>query len=207
MPRSALLVVVILAAGCQPPPAAADRQFVNVRRDGPTPRAVLTAGSIHNGRPRPELGPWPAVVGRAGIAPLGQKREGDGRTPGGAYTFGTAFGSAEQCDTGLPYRQATARDFWIDEPTSPDYNRWVTGDVPSVSHERMLRADGQYELGAVINYNADPRLPDLGSAIFLHVWKGPDQPTSGCVALDHDHVRQLLAWLRADRNPVITITP
>jgi L,D-peptidoglycan transpeptidase YkuD (ErfK/YbiS/YcfS/YnhG family) len=202
------LVALAVAAGCQPAAAPdAGRQFVNVRRDGAAPRAVLTAGTLRNGRPVQELGPWPAVVGRHGIAPFGQKREGDGRTPGGAFTFGTAFGSADRCDTGLPYRQATAHDFWIDDPASPDYNRWIRGNPPDVSHERLRRDDGQYELAVVIEYNTIPVVPGRGSAIFLHVWAGPDEPTSGCIALAKDHVQKLLAWMSVDGRPVITITP
>ena len=48
-----------------------------------------------------------AVIGRNGIAPLGQKKEGDGRTPSGIYPLGSAFGYPVSIDTGLPYRQAT----------------------------------------------------------------------------------------------------
>jgi len=211
MRKVIVLSLLAAASGCHPPappgPPAGGRQFVHVRRDGPAPRAVLTAGTIRGGRPVQELGPWPAVVGRNGIAPFGQKREGDGRTPGGAFTFGTAFGSAVRCETTWPYRQATARDYWIDDPTSTDYNRWVNGDPPTASHERLLRDDGQYDLAVVIAYNADPVVPRQGSAIFLHVWAGPDEPTSGCVALARENVQQLLKWMRWEGNPVITITP
>jgi L,D-peptidoglycan transpeptidase YkuD (ErfK/YbiS/YcfS/YnhG family) len=148
--------------------------------------------------------PVPAVIGRAGAIWPDQKREGDGATPGGMHPIGLAFGYASSLATKLRYRQATADDWWVDDPASPDYNTWVTGK-PECSAEAMRRDDGQYEMGAVLNWNADPIEPGRGSAIFLHVWKGPDEPTSGCVALARDDVATLLRWLDADRSPVLVV--
>ena len=71
--------------------------------------------------------------------------------------------------------------------------------------EAMRRDDGQYELGAVLGWNTDPVVPGRGSAIFLHVWKGPDEPTSGCVALSREHVATLLAWLDAAAVPCVVV--
>lgn len=144
----------------------------------------------------------PAVVGRTGIVAAAAKREGDGGTPSGVHAIGTAFGYAASGATGLAYRQATADDWWVDAPTSPDYNCWVTGK-PAVSAEAMRRDDEQYSLGAVIEWNTTPVVPGRGSAIFLHVWKGPDAPTAGCVALAKDDVAWLLHWLDRRCSPVV----
>jgi L,D-peptidoglycan transpeptidase YkuD (ErfK/YbiS/YcfS/YnhG family) len=69
----------------------------------------------------------------------------------------------------------------------------------------MKRTDELYEFGAVIEYNTDPVVPGHGSAIFLHVWSGPQSSTAGCVALAKDDVRRLLRWLDRNKNPVIAL--
>jgi L,D-peptidoglycan transpeptidase YkuD (ErfK/YbiS/YcfS/YnhG family) len=147
----------------------------------------------------------PGVIGPKGFARPGLKREGDGHTPTGVYRVGTAFGSELAIATGLEYRRATADDFWVDDPDSPQYNRWVTGQPAAKSFEK-LRQDA-YKYATVIEYNTDPVVPGHGSAIFLHVWSGPDQPTAGCVALAEADVRELLKWLDRRQNPVIVLNP
>lgn len=148
-----------------------------------------------------------AMVGRHGIALLNEKKEGDGRTPSGVYPIGTAFGYAPSFDTKLAYRQVTENDFWIDDVDSPQYNQWVTGKPRASSFEKMRRPDHLYKYGAVIEYNTDPIIPGNGSAIFLHIWRAPGKPTSGCVALAPGSLKLLLRWLDASHQPVILIIP
>jgi L,D-peptidoglycan transpeptidase YkuD (ErfK/YbiS/YcfS/YnhG family) len=183
------------------------RQVLVVRAhsDAPT-RALLQAWERNDGNWRAVTPPWPAMLGRSGVVVAAQKREGDGGTPAGVHPIGPAFGYAPTAATRLAYRQATARDWWIDDPASPAYNTWVTNDgKPVVSAEAMRRDDGQYELGAVLGWNTDPVASGRGSAIFLHVWNGPDEPTSGCVALAREHVASLLAWLDAAAAPCAVV--
>lgn len=150
-------------------------------------------------------GPVPAVIGRNGLAPRGEKREGDGRTPSGTFALRRAFGYGDGVRTGLDYRVVSEKDFWVDASASPFYNQWVTGDVPEVSHEVLRRQDELYEYALVIEYNTDPVVAGMGSAIFVHVWRGVGQPTAGCVAMAQDDLLALLRWLDAGRNPVINI--
>ena len=150
------------------------------------------------------LGPWPAVTGRSGIVAAADKREGDGGTPAGVHAVRLAFGYEPVLTTGLAYRQATAVDHWVDEPTSPSYNRWVTGK-PAVSAERMRRDDDQYEVGCVLEWNTEAPVPGRGSAIFFHVWSAPTEATSGCVAVSEEHARALLARLKVDLKPVFVV--
>jgi L,D-peptidoglycan transpeptidase YkuD (ErfK/YbiS/YcfS/YnhG family) len=49
-------------------------------------------------------------------------------------------------------------------------------------HEAMYRADRQYDLVAVLDWNRHSVVPGRGSAIFLHVWRRPRWPTAGCIA-------------------------
>lgn len=168
------------------------------------------------------LGPIPASLGRAGLGwgrgwlgavaesiPGPRKMEGDGRSPAGLFRVVSAFGEAPAAavQTHLEYRQATARSRWVDDPRSSFYNQWVES-TPGVlaawqSAEEMLRTDGLYRWGLVIGHNLAPIEPGGGSAIFLHAWRGPKQPTSGCTAVAMDVVEHLVRWLDARAQPVL----
>lgn len=151
------------------------------------------------------FGPVPVTVGRAGIAAFDRKREGDGMTPRGVFPLELVFGYAATADTKMPYRQATAQDAWIDEPASPRYNQWVQGIPAKESHEIMRREDDLYKLGVVVGYNTSPPMQGLGSAIFLHIWRGPGKPTAGCVAMAEKDLEQIVAWLDPGKKPQIIL--
>jgi len=146
-----------------------------------------------------------AVIGKNGLAAAGEKREGDGKTPSGIYLIGPAFGYAPWIDTGLVYRQATDKDFWVDDAGSMQYNEWISGSPAARSFERMKRPDDLYLYGAVIGYNMHPVIPGNGSAIFMHIWRKYDHPTSGCVALGRRNLRRTLHWLNRKYQPVIIL--
>lgn len=157
---------------------------------------------------RQAMAPMNAVIGRNGFAKVGEKREGDGRTPSGLYRLGTAFGYAESAVTKMPYRQALADDLWIDDPNAPDYNRWVKqGRTRAASYEKMKRDDDFYKYGIVIEYNTDPVIKGYGSAIFFHIWASAKSTTAGCVAVSEEDILTILAWLKPAANPVILINP
>jgi L,D-peptidoglycan transpeptidase YkuD (ErfK/YbiS/YcfS/YnhG family) len=154
------------------------------------------------------FGPLKAVIGRKGFAPPGEKREGDGRTPSGVFPLPLVFGYGASAPTRMPYRQAREEDLWVDDPASPDYNRWVVrGETAAASFERLKRDDDLYKYGIVIAYNTDPVINGHGSAIFLHLWRGPESTTAGCVALAEADVLKILAWLEPSANPVIILRP
>jgi L,D-peptidoglycan transpeptidase YkuD (ErfK/YbiS/YcfS/YnhG family) len=165
--------------------------------------AAVSAWEKRDGKWAEILPPVPAVVGRAGFASPGEKREGDGRTPSGTYPLRRAFGYAPQSPTRLLYRQATEEDIWVDDVNSPDYNRWVNRrETTATSFEEMRRKDDLYKYGIVIEYNTLPVVKGNGSAIFFHIWKGSGQPTSGCVAMDEQDLLKVLEWLDPAKNPV-----
>lgn len=144
-----------------------------------------------------------------------EKVEGDGRTPIGTFSLGPVFGYGKTPPDGciLPYRQATDHSFWVDDPQAPEYNQWVTlkADEPVrwQSAERMRRDDHQYRLGVVVEYNTAPATSGRGSAIFLHIWKNPDAPTEGCVAMEEGDLATLIARLDPGKDPqlVVRTTP
>lgn len=211
----AWLAALTVFCGCQPPdvehPADGippiSRQVVVVRPGEAVPGVTVALWERHGDAWTLRWGPVDGVVGSAGIAPVAAKREGDKRTPAGVFPLGPAFGAEPTADTGLEYFHATESDYWIDDPRSPQYNRPVCGPKPDCSHEVMRRSDHQYTLGAVIGYNTERPVAGRGSAIFLHIWRAPGQGTDGCVALEADHVRQLLRQLNRHRHPVVAIVP
>lgn len=144
-----------------------------------------------------------ATIGKNGFADSGMKKEGDGKTPTGAFKLGTAFGYDNHINTKMPYRQSTENDFWIDDVNSDKYNTWITGQTDSKSFERMKRKDHLYKYGIVIEYNTNPIVKGNGSAIFMHVWRAPGKKTAGCIAMSEDDIVKILEWLDFKQQPVI----
>jgi L,D-peptidoglycan transpeptidase YkuD (ErfK/YbiS/YcfS/YnhG family) len=99
---------------------------------------------------------------------------------------------------------AAENDYWIDDPASDDYNKWVTTETaPAVSHEVMKRHDNLYKLGIVVQYNTDHIVKGNGSAIFIHIQGSPGNPTSGCVALPETDLYRIVQWLEKKKQPLI----
>ena len=149
------------------------------------------------------FGPWTANVGRNGVAPSGEKREGDGRTPSGTYGFDFMFGVNPNPGVKFPFRAITGTNIvWDDDPSSPNYNRWIDTNTESAGPTPEPMYVSAYGSGAVIAYNT-ARTPGLGSAIFLHLSSGGS--TAGCVALPSSQLIPLLQWLDPAQQPRIAI--
>lgn len=144
------------------------------------------------------------TIGRNGFSSINQKREGDNTSPTGIFNLGPVFGYSDHVVTKMDYRQATEKDYWIDDVQSPDYNRWITMNTPpAVSHEEMRRKDDLYKLGIVVQYNTKPILKGNGSAIFVHIQSKPGSPTSGCVAMPENNLDNIIRWLEPEKKPLI----
>lgn len=134
---------------------------------------------------------FPCTIGRGGIVPARQKREGDGATPSGVHRIvGMLYRPdrmARPTDWALPIGPM---DLWSDDPTDADYNLMVRAPH-GFSHEKLRRADPLYDLVILTDWNWPQAVPGRGSAIFLHRWRRPGYPTAGCVAFaPHD-----LRWI------------
>ncbi len=168
--------------------------------------------------------PLRVVLGRAGLGwgrgahplpqPGPQKTEGDGRSPAGIFPLPYAFGYAAPDsvrEIKLPYVQCTASLECVDDTNSSHYN--IILDRGSVSapdwksSEKMRRIDDEYCLGIFVAHNSSPAQPGAGSCIFLHIWKGPDVPTSGCTAMGAGAMESLLGWLDGSSHPVLVQLP
>lgn len=150
--------------------------------------------------------PLPALIGGKGFAPPGGKREGDLRTPSGVFALRRTFGYDPHIPSRMPYRPVGKDDLWVDDASSPDYNRWVKrGETSAKSFEVMKLDDDRYRYGIVMEYNTGPVVPGAGSAIFIHVRRGENLPTLGCVALSEDGILKVLAWLDPAAKPLVIL--
>jgi L,D-peptidoglycan transpeptidase YkuD (ErfK/YbiS/YcfS/YnhG family) len=150
--------------------------------------------------------PLPALIGGKGFALPGEKKEGDVKTPSGVFALKRAFGYAAKIDTRLSYRQAGEDDIWVDDMASPDYNHWVRkGETSATSFENMKLNDDRYKYGIVVEYNTDPVIKGAGSAIFIHVRRGENMPTLGCVALAESDILKVLRRLDPKRKPLAVL--
>jgi len=79
----------------------------------------------------------------------------------------------------------------------PEYNRFI--QRPStLSHEKLWREDGAYDLILVISHNDNPPISGKGSAVFIHVAQPDDRETLGCIALAPEDFVKLLPYLQMD---------
>lgn len=146
---------------------------------------------------------FPAVIGKNGMAFIGEKKEGDLKTPSGLYPIKETFGT-QPLALKMDYKYITADDKFIDDVNSKHYNTWLSGSTDATSYEKMLIEP--YTYGAVINYNMNPTIKGAGSAIFIHLWRSPNSPTAGCIALEKEHLLMMLRWLDKAKHPYILIS-
>lgn len=152
------------------------------------------------------LPPVAVNLGRNGVAPPFEKREGDGRTPSGIFPLTRAFGSLPAIAGSFSYRQVDAQDLWVDDAHSPDYNRWVArGATKAASFEELLRPDPLYRYAIAVDYNSEPVVLGMGSAIFIHVERAPGAQTAGCVSMPEADLVQVMQWLDPEKRPQVVI--
>ena len=145
------------------------------------------------------------------------KQEGDGKAPAGIFKLGTSFGYSATAleQQNYPYKQATNRDYYVDDVTSADYNSWThipdnqVNDPKPLwkSTERMRRDDDLYEWGVEVKHNKNPVVAKAGSAIFMHIWKDSETTTAGCTAMSKSDMINILKWLDSSKNPVLIQAP
>ncbi len=149
--------------------------------------------------------PVRANVGRNGIAPYREKREGDGRTPSGAYPMGFAFGYVHDIVTAWPFVTVTKNHFWISDPEDADYNRMTTERPATDDFEYLRRDDDAYKYAAVVEYNMRPVEKYRGSAIFFHIESGFDRGSAGCITVTEPETVEVLRWLAPGKAPYMLI--
>lgn len=141
----------------------------------------------------------------AGSAPYGEKREGDGRTPSGAYPMGFAFGYERDIDLSWPFVVVSKQHYWISDPEDPLYNQ-MTQQTPRTDNFEYLRRDDEvYRYAAVVEYNMRPIEKYKGSAIFFHIESGFDRGTAGCISVTRRKTVEVLQWFDPQKVPYMLI--
>ena len=143
-------------------------------------------------------------------------REGDAKTPLGEYRLRFGLYRADRLPSpniywpasNLAFRPMRKNDGWCDAPDDPAYNRLIRLPYLSkgqeVSHEKLWREDGAYDVVLVMSHNDSPPVPGMGSAVFIHVAQPDDRKTLGCVALAPEEMVKLLPELKMGMRVRVT---
>ena len=144
----------------------------------------------------------PTHVGSAGMAP--QAKSNVPATPMGVYTLDSAFGTAANPGTGLPYTQVGPNHWWSGDDHSPTFNSMQVcqkAQCPFNTADSENLQIPQYKHAVVMGVNKN-KTPGGGAAFFFHTTDG--KPTEGCVAVDDAQLVSIMKWLRP--GAVIAIT-
>jgi L,D-peptidoglycan transpeptidase YkuD (ErfK/YbiS/YcfS/YnhG family) len=170
-------------------------------------KAVGSAAAIAVGK---NGSAWDSDIVRPLPGPV--KAEGDGRSPAGVFTLGTAFGFVSAPDASwlkMPYLHVIEGIECVDDSSSKVYNQIVNRRTIASpdwnSSEKMREVGEAYRWGVVINYNSSPAVAKRGSCIFLHI--GGEHGTAGCTATSPDQLRAVMEWLDLKQNPVMVQLP
>ncbi len=187
--------------------------------------ATLQLFEKSNNHWQPQGATWKARLGKNGLIwgrglhPLPKnasiKKEGDMRSPAGAFRIGGAWGYDPSIRKHplLPYRKITPCDLWVEDPSSPHYNQHLVLDRPPSSawekKQQMKQTDSAHALKLYIGHNSKPQtIPGDGSSIFFHIWRAEGaKPTAGCTTMDETKLRQLIANIDPSRNPIYILLP
>ena len=197
------LVAGLFVVAAPAPASSTPAQIITVQASSSSATSAVlnTWTRLPSGGYQHLLGPISAWVGYNGV---GHANESSSTTPAGVFTLTQAFGNAPNNGSGLPYFQAGPRDWWDENPASPQYNRHVVQTAsPGGNSENLYDSGVAYSHAVVINYNTNPVVPGAGSGMFLHVSLG--KPTQGCVSINPSSLNSIMQWLTPSAHPVISI--
>lgn len=223
-------VVFLLALSCAATlgfelPAKSTQAVVGVTKGWQSSHVTVYLYEKQKGPWKAVAGPWQGRVGKSGLAwgqglhplPKGAslKKEGDWKAPAGVFRIGGAWGYPRSIKKHpkLPYRQVTSRDLWVEDPSSPNYNRHLILDhEPKAVWEKkaqMRQDDYPHSLKLFIAHNAPPKpIAGAGSAIFFHIWRGGGaKPTSGCTTLHEKSLRSIISRIDPQKQPLYILLP
>lgn len=142
------------------------------------------------------------------------KREGDGKSPAGVFSLGTAFGAEKELPEsshGYPYLPVSSTDYCVEDVRSEFYNQLIDSTLVNVRGWRkwspLERADGLFRWGVFVNQNTESTQVGAGSCIFLHIWRGPGIGTSGCTAMPSAVIGEVVRWLDPHAAPLLIQLP
>jgi L,D-peptidoglycan transpeptidase YkuD (ErfK/YbiS/YcfS/YnhG family) len=142
------------------------------------------------------------------------KKEGDGKSPAGAFALERAFGVAAglpDAAHGFPYLATLPSTYCVEDTRSEFYNLVIDSrEATSKAWERwspLRRPDGLFDWGVIVRQNEPDVHRGAGSCVFLHIWRGPGVPTAGCTAMARQSIEAIVSWLVPDARPVLVQLP
>ncbi len=160
----------------------------------------------------------PIVVGKNGLGwdphfnnesgRVAIKHEEDYQTPMGVYAIGPTFGFAEKSFNKMRYFPLTDSSVCVDDAKSVYYNKIIDSNAVSTKDWNIgeqMRQVSLYKFGAMVQFNTTPVIAQVGSCIFLHIWRNSTSGTQGCVAMEEANLVATLSWLDSRKNPLIAI--
>lgn len=140
-------------------------------------------------------------IGKNGIDP--DRAEDSGKTPGGFFRMGEAFGLGKAPDKmSVPYHEVTEDDYWDGDNNSDKYNTMVkASEMPAGwdkdAGEHLIDFTIPYQYCVNIEFNRDPAVPGKGFAIFMHCL-GENEFTGGCVAIPKGYMIKVMKQLTSN---------
>lgn len=141
------------------------------------------------------------------------KKEGDGKSPAGIFTISRCFGHASLEEIGplkMDYIHLTRTIEAVDDCASRFYNQIV--DRSQISNPDWMSSEKMgeieiYQIGLTIDHNYPSVVKGVGSAIFMHIWRGLHEGTAGCTALPKEKLMKIIHWLDATKSPLLVQLP
>lgn len=221
----ALALLSLLPVAAFELPAASTQCIVGTAEGWNDSNVILTLYEKSGGAWKPVTAGWKGRLGKSGLVwgkgihpvPSGAvtKKEGDNRSPAGVFAIGGAWGYAANIKktAAEPYHQVTARDLWVEDPASPQYNKHVSIDHdPATAWEKkqqMKQDDPAHSLKLFIAHNAPPQaIPNEGSSIFFHIWRRDGAaPTAGCTTMEKPKLQWLISQIDPAKRPLYVLLP
>ena len=162
---------------------------------------------------REGLGWGRGLHGEGAVADLDgpEKREGDGRSPAGAFWLDHALGYAPEAPDGtrIGYREITPTLQCVEDVASAHYNRIVDRAIvaPDWEGDDLLRRDdGLYEFLVFVAQNTEPApVAGRGSCILFHVWSAGRSPTAGCTSMARASLESIVRGLAPENNLLVQL--
>ena len=137
-------------------------------------------------------------IGKKGVTR--RKKEGDNKTPLGAFTIGDLFFRKDRINkpkTLLKVREIKQNMGWCDDVNYPKQYNQLIKIANKVKHERLKRKDYKYDYLIPIKYNFIKPNLGKGSCIFIHLTKNY-KPTAGCIALEEKDFLIMVKLIKKD---------
>lgn len=135
------------------------------------------------------------AFGKAGLKI--NKKEGDKATPKGIFSLGKIYYRSDKIKKVVSNLKCIAikkNMGWGNNSLDKTYNKELDLRYDKRG-EKLFRKDSKYDIFVTINYNKFPIIPNMGSAIFLHLTNNY-KPTAGCIAINIKDFLTLLKYIK-----------